>query len=113
MAVTCGDRSGFYRQRAALPYLNDAVKILGANYATADADRHGDEDRLWPPMGPLSCSTSSVSMSHWRLNGSVYVEFRGPGYAPAPMLEHLVTASYLGRKTGAGLPARTRTEASG
>ena len=32
----------------------------------------------------------------------LYLEFREPGYAPAPLLEHLVTAGYLGRKTGRG-----------
>ena len=32
----------------------------------------------------------------------LYTEFREPGYAPAPLLEHLVTAGYLGRKTGRG-----------
>ena len=29
-------------------------------------------------------------------------EFRERGFAPAPRLEHLVTAGYLGRKTGRG-----------
>jgi 3-hydroxybutyryl-CoA dehydrogenase len=33
---------------------------------------------------------------------TLYDEFREPGYAPAPMLEHLVKAGYLGRKTGRG-----------
>ena len=33
---------------------------------------------------------------------TLYNEFREPGYAPAPLLEHLVTAGYLGRKTGRG-----------
>ena len=32
----------------------------------------------------------------------LYLEFREPGFAPAPLLEHLVTAGYLGRKTGRG-----------
>ena len=33
---------------------------------------------------------------------SLHQEFHEPGYAPAPLLEHLVTAGYLGRKTGRG-----------
>ena len=33
---------------------------------------------------------------------TLYLEFREPGFAPAPRLEHLVTAGYLGRKTGRG-----------
>jgi 3-hydroxybutyryl-CoA dehydrogenase len=33
---------------------------------------------------------------------TLYLEFREPGFAPAPLLEHLVTAGYHGRKTGRG-----------
>jgi 3-hydroxybutyryl-CoA dehydrogenase len=36
---------------------------------------------------------------------TLYREFREPGFAPAPRLEHLVTAGYLGRKTGRGFRA--------
>src|SRR6476661_5215047 len=35
--VTCGDRSGFIVNALLFPYLNDAVKMLEASYATADA----------------------------------------------------------------------------
>ena len=31
-----------------------------------------------------------------------------PGFAPAPLLEHLVTAGYLGRKSGRGFRDHTR-----
>ena len=40
-----------------------------------------------------------VSLSIQR---TLYQEFREPGFAPALLLEHLVTAGYLGRKTGKG-----------
>ena len=33
---------------------------------------------------------------------TLYNEFRESGFAPAPLLEHLVTAGRLGRKTGKG-----------
>jgi hypothetical protein len=32
----------------------------------------------------------------------LYLEFREPGFAPAPLLEHPITAGYLGRTTGHG-----------
>lgn len=32
----------------------------------------------------------------------LYLEFHEPGFAPAPLLEHLITAGYLGRKSGRG-----------
>ena len=31
-----------------------------------------------------------------------YTCFGEPGFVPAPLVEHLVTAGYLGRKTGRG-----------
>jgi 3-hydroxybutyryl-CoA dehydrogenase len=34
--VQCADRSGFIVNALLFPYLNDAVKMLQANYATAD-----------------------------------------------------------------------------
>ena len=36
---------------------------------------------------------------------TLYREFREPGFSPSPRLEHLVTAGYLGRKTGRGFRA--------
>src|SRR5258708_39091118 len=35
-AVRCGDRAGFIVNALLFPYLNDAVKMLEADYATAD-----------------------------------------------------------------------------
>ena len=37
----------------------------------------------------------------------LYLEFREPGFAPAPLLEQLVTAGYLGRKAGRGFRTYT------
>src|SRR5215469_18502505 len=36
VAVSCGDRAGFIVNALLFPYLNDAVKMLEAHYATAD-----------------------------------------------------------------------------
>ena len=56
------------------------------------------------PMGPfelLDVVGLDVSLAIQR---ELYLELREPGFAPAPLLEHLVTAGYLGRKVGRGLP---------
>jgi 3-hydroxybutyryl-CoA dehydrogenase len=100
--VTCGDRSGFIVNALLFPYLNDAVKMLQANYASADDIDTAMKTGCGLPMGPfelLDVVGLDVSLAIQR---ELYLEFREPGFAPAPLLEHLVTAGYLGRKTGRG-----------
>jgi 3-hydroxybutyryl-CoA dehydrogenase len=102
VAVSCGDRAGFIVNALLFPYLNDAVKMLEAHYATADDIDTAMKYGCALPMGPfelLDVVGNDVSLAIQR---ELYLEFREPGFAPAPLLEHLVTAGYLGRKTGRG-----------
>ncbi|MEU7801776.1 3-hydroxybutyryl-CoA dehydrogenase [Micromonospora arborensis] len=101
-AVVCGDRSGFIVNALLFPYLNDAVKMLEASYSTADDIDHAMKLGCGYPMGPfelLDVVGLDVALSIQR---ELYLELREPGFAPAPLLEHLVTAGYLGRKTRRG-----------
>ena len=101
-AVRCGDRAGFIVNALLFPYLNDAVKMLEAHYATADDIDSAMKVGCGYPMGPfelLDVVGNDVSLAIQR---TLYLEFREPGFAPAPLLEHLVTAGRLGRKTGKG-----------
>jgi 3-hydroxybutyryl-CoA dehydrogenase len=101
-AVSCTDRSGFIVNALLFPYLNDAVKMLEAHYATADDIDAAMKVGCGYPMGPfelLDVVGLDVSLA---IERELYTEFREPGFAPAPLLEHLVTAGYLGRKTGRG-----------
>ncbi len=102
VAVSCGDRSGFIVNALLFPYLNDAVKMLQAHYATANDIDTAMKLGCALPMGPfelLDVVGNDVALAIQR---ELYLEFREPGFAPAPLLEHLVTAGYLGRKTGRG-----------
>ncbi|MFT4084281.1 MAG: 3-hydroxybutyryl-CoA dehydrogenase [Nocardioides sp.] len=102
VAVSCGDRAGFIVNALLFPYLNDAVKMLEAHYATADDIDTAMKLGCALPMGPfelLDVVGNDVSLA---IERELYNEFREPGFAPAPLLEHLVTAGYLGRKTGRG-----------
>ncbi len=101
-AVSCTDRAGFVVNALLFPYLNDAVRMLEAHYATADDIDAAMKVGCGYPMGPfelLDVVGLDVSLA---IERELYTEFREPGFAPAPLLEHLVTAGYLGRKTGHG-----------
>jgi len=101
-AVLCGDRAGFIVNALLFPYLNDAVKMLEAHYATIDDIDKAMTAGCGHPMGPFALMDVVGLDVTLAIQQTLYDEFREPGYAPAPMLEHLVKAGYLGRKTGRG-----------
>ncbi|HEX7744926.1 MAG TPA: 3-hydroxybutyryl-CoA dehydrogenase [Micromonosporaceae bacterium] len=106
--VVCSDRSGFVVYALLFPYLNDAVKMLEASYSTADDIDNAMKLGCGYPMGPfelLDVIGLDVALAIQR---ELYLELREPGFAPAPLLEHLVTAGYLGRKAGRGFRDHTR-----
>jgi 3-hydroxybutyryl-CoA dehydrogenase len=100
--VTCNDRAGFIVNALLFPYLNDAVAMLEAHYADADDIDNAMKVGCGYPMGPfelLDVVGLDVALA---IQTTLYREFRDRGYAPAPLMEHLVTAGYLGRKSGRG-----------
>jgi 3-hydroxybutyryl-CoA dehydrogenase len=101
-AVHCSDRAGFIVNALLFPYLNDAVKMLEAGYATAEDIDSAMKLGCGHPMGPFALLDIVGLDVSLQIINSLYGEFREPGYAPAPLLEHLVHAGYLGRKTGRG-----------
>jgi 3-hydroxybutyryl-CoA dehydrogenase len=100
--VVCADRAGFVVNALLFPYLNDAVRMLEASYSNADDIDNAMKLGCGYPMGPfelLDVVGLDVSLAIQR---ELYLELREPGFAPTPLLEHLVTAGYLGRKVGRG-----------
>jgi 3-hydroxybutyryl-CoA dehydrogenase len=100
--VVCADRAGFVVNALLFPYLNDSVRMVEASYATADDIDNAMKLGCGYPMGPfelLDVIGLDVSLAIQR---ELYLEMREPGFAPAPLLEQLVTAGYLGRKVGRG-----------
>ena len=101
-AVRCGDRAGFILDALLFPYLNDAVRMLQAQYASADDIDTAMKVGCGYALGPfeqLDAIGLDVALAVQR---RLFEEFREPSWAPAPLLEHLVTAGFLGRKSGRG-----------
>jgi 3-hydroxybutyryl-CoA dehydrogenase len=103
--VVCADRAGFVVNALLFPYLNDAVKMVEASYATADDIDHAMKLGCGYPIGPFELLDAVGLDVALAIQRGLYQELREPGFAPAPLLEHLVTAGYLGRKTGRGFRA--------
>jgi 3-hydroxybutyryl-CoA dehydrogenase len=101
-AVLCGDRAGFIVNALLFPYLNDAVKMLEAHYADIDDIDFAMTAGCGHPMGPFALMDVVGLDVTLAIQETLFNEFREPGDSPAPMLEHLVKAGYLGRKTGRG-----------
>lgn len=102
VGVRCGDRAGFIVNALLFPYLNDSIKMAEGNYASTDDIDTAMKLGCGYPMGPfelLDVVGLDVSLA---IQQTLYREFREPGFAPAPWLEHLVTAGYTGRKAGRG-----------
>ncbi len=101
-AVECGDRAGFIVNALLFPYLNDAVKMLQAHYATVEDIDSAMIVGCGYPLGPFDLlDVVGLDVAH-AIQRTLYLEFREPGFAPAPLLEQLVTAGYVGRKAGRG-----------
>ncbi|MER5731346.1 3-hydroxybutyryl-CoA dehydrogenase [Streptomyces sp. NPDC002138] len=100
--VDCGDRAGFIVNALLFPYLNNAIKMVEQHYASLDEIDAAMKLGGGYPMGPfelLDVVGLDVSLA---IEKVLHKEFRDPGLAPSPLLEHLVAAGCLGRKTGRG-----------
>ncbi len=100
--VQVRDGGGFVVNRLLIPFMMDAVRALEAGVASV-----GDLDRAMRlgaghPMGPLTL-LDLVGLDTAALAGEqLYTEFRDPRFAPPPLLNRLIAAGRLGRKTGQG-----------
>ncbi|MEU9760550.1 3-hydroxybutyryl-CoA dehydrogenase [Streptomyces sp. NPDC047985] len=106
--VDCGDRAGFIVNALLFPYLNNAIKMVEEHYASLDDIDAAMKLGGGYPMGPfelLDVVGLDVSLA---IEKVLHDEFRDPGLAPAPLLEHLVAAGCLGRKTGRGFREHAR-----
>ena len=100
--VQCSDRAGFIVNALLFPYLNNAIAMASANYASIEDIDTAMKLGCGYPMGPfelLDVVGLDVSLA---IMNTLYREFREPGFAPQAQLEHLVTAGFVGRKVGRG-----------
>jgi 3-hydroxybutyryl-CoA dehydrogenase len=100
--VIGGDRAGFIVNALLFPYINDAVRMLESGYASAADIDTAMKLGCGHPMGPFALADIVGLDVTTQILKTLYEEFREKAYAPVPMLEHLVSAGFLGRKAKRG-----------
>ncbi|MFJ9321949.1 3-hydroxybutyryl-CoA dehydrogenase [Streptomyces globisporus] len=100
--VRSQDRAGFVVNALLIPYLLSAIRMAESGFATAADVDAGMELGCAHPMGPLKLADLIGLDTVASIASSLYDEFKEPLYAPPPLLQRMVEAGLLGRKTGRG-----------
>ncbi len=100
--VRCGDRSGFIVNALLVPYLLSAIRMAEAGVATVEDIDTAVVAGLSHPMGPLRLSDLIGLDTMKLIADSMYDEYKDAHYAPPPLLQRMVEAGQLGKKTGKG-----------
>jgi 3-hydroxybutyryl-CoA dehydrogenase len=100
--VVAPDVGGFIVTRLFTPFLLGAVRMLEEGIATRDEIDVSMKLAVNHPMGPLEVVDFIGLDTELSIAESLYGETKDPKYAPPVLLRKMVTAGWLGRKTGKG-----------
>ena len=100
--VECNDSSGFVSNRILMPMINEAVCCLADGVATAEAIDKIMTLGMAHPMGPLTLADLIGLDICLAIMEVLHRDMGDDKYRPCPLLEEMVSAGNLGRKTGQG-----------
>jgi 3-hydroxybutyryl-CoA dehydrogenase len=100
--VIARDAPGFIVNRLMVPQILNAVSMLESGVATREDIDTGMTLGLNHPMGPLALADLVGLDTLLFIANGIYDEFRDAQYAAPTLLKRMVTAGWLGRKSGKG-----------
>ena len=101
--IDAPDRAGFTVNALLIPYLLSAIRMLEQGLASAKDIDQGMVKGCAHPMGPLALSDLIGLDTVLGISETLYDEHREQLFAPPALLQRLVAAGRLGRKSGHGL----------
>ncbi|MGD9737368.1 MAG: 3-hydroxybutyryl-CoA dehydrogenase [Solirubrobacterales bacterium] len=101
--IVAPDRAGFTVNALLIPYLLAAIRMLEQGLATAEDIDKGMVEGCAHPMGPLALADLIGLDTVMGVAETLYDEHREQLFAPPPLLQRLVAAGLLGRKSNRGL----------
>jgi 3-hydroxybutyryl-CoA dehydrogenase len=96
------DRAGFVVNALLVPFVLSAIRMLESGFATASDIDEGLVRGAAHPQGPLALADLIGLDTVQAVAESLYEEFKEPLYAAPPLLQRMVDAGLLGRKSGRG-----------
>ncbi len=100
--VRAKDSCGFVVNLLLVPYLLDAIRWYENGVASREDVDNAMKLGCGHPMGPLELSDFIGLDTMMHIGDIMFEEFREARFAPPPLLRRMVTAGYLGRKSGRG-----------
>src|SRR5215510_112316 len=100
--AVANDFPGFVSNRILMPYINEAVYALQDGVADVEAIDTIAKLGFAHPLGPLALADLIGLDTCVAIMNVLKEGLQDDRYAPCPLLEELVDAGKLGRKTGAG-----------
>jgi 3-hydroxybutyryl-CoA dehydrogenase len=100
--VRCADRSGFVVNALLVPYLLSAIRMVEASFATVEDIDKAVVAGLSHPMGPLRLSDLIGLDTLKLIADKMFEEFKEQQYGAPPLLQRMVEAGLLGKKSGRG-----------
>ena len=100
--ILAKDKPGFIVNRMLLPMLNEAVQVLDEDIGTVEDVDEGMMRGCNHPMGPLALADMIGLDILLEVMETFYLDLGDTKYRPAHLLRKMVSAGYLGRKSGAG-----------
>jgi 3-hydroxybutyryl-CoA dehydrogenase len=96
------DRAGFVVNALLIPYLLSAIKMFESGFASKEDIDRGMVLGCAHPMGPLALADLIGLDTLQAVAGALYEEFRDPSAVAPALLNRMVEAGLLGRKSGRG-----------
>jgi 3-hydroxybutyryl-CoA dehydrogenase len=96
------DRAGFVVNALLIPYLLSAIRMYESGFASKEDIDEGMMKGCAHPMGPLQLSDLIGLDTLLAVSESLYEEFRDPASVAPALLNRMVEAGLLGRKSGRG-----------
>jgi 3-hydroxybutyryl-CoA dehydrogenase len=100
--IVAQDRGGFIVNLLLIPFLNSAVRLYESGFATREDIDEGMKLGCGHPMGPLQLLDYIGLDTAEFVCDALYQEYAIRDYAAPPLLKRMVSAGYLGRKSGRG-----------